>query len=218
VDDIEALGYVVKSSRLGCQLNFDAIGAALPALFFCKNGCRNSVENNAVATWVEIQDVEIARTIPYPTNCFDVSMPQGVDVYGVRWIHKKAPEKSRDNNICFFGTVLYKNGAVVPQYRNSGLSDALLETTDIRQYCFYNCVNINGAIDLPNVENIGEYAFNGCNKITEVTLGANIRTISTTAFSGCSGITLITIPRAFGTVLGAPWGATNAQIVWTGEE
>jgi hypothetical protein len=168
--------------------------------------------------WVEIQDVEIARTIPYPTNYFDVSMPQGVDVYGVRWIHKKAPEKSRDNNISFFGTVLYKNGTVVPQYRNSGLSDALLETTNIRQYCFYNCVNIKGAIDLPNVENIGEYAFNGCNKITEVTLGANIRTISTTAFSGCSGITLITIQRAFGTVLGAPWGATNAQIVWTGEE
>jgi hypothetical protein len=106
----------------------------------------------------------------------------------------------------------------VPQYRNSGLSDALLETTDIRKYCFYNCVNINGALELPNVENIGDYAFSGCNKITEVTLGANIRTISTTAFSGCSGITLITIPRAFGTVLGAPWGATNAQIVWTGEE
>jgi len=165
--------------------------------------------------WIEIQDVDILQTIPYPINYFEIQMPPSTDVYGIRWIHKKEPQKSRDNNICFFGFVLYKDGSVVPQYEDSELGSDLAEVTSIRPYCFENCTKIVGEISLPMVETINTCAFQGCTNISAITLGSNLTSIGSNAFKN-SGIKTITIQKANGSVSGSPWGASGATVVWNG--
>lgn len=56
--------------------------------------------------WNELKDLEIPSTLQYPTNVFQVFLPD-VDLYGIRWIHKKDPAKDPGNNIVFFGMTLY---------------------------------------------------------------------------------------------------------------
>ena len=163
--------------------------------------------------WVEIQDVEILQTIPYPINYFEVSMPQSTDIYGIRWIHKKEPQKTQNNNICFFGFVLYKDGSVVPQFENSELDEELANVTNVRSYCFENCTKIVGEINLPLVETINTCAFQGCTNISAITLGSNLTSIGSNAFKS-SGIKTITIQKASGSVSGSPWGASGATVVW----
>jgi hypothetical protein len=165
--------------------------------------------------WIEIQDVDILQTIPYPINYFEISMPPSTDIYGIRWIHKKEPKKSRDNNICFFGFVLYKDGSVVPQYENSELVSNLAEVTSVRSYCFENCTKIVGEINLPMVETINTCAFQGCTNISAISLGPNLTSIGSNAFKN-SGIKTITIQKASGSVSGSPWGASGATVVWNG--
>ena len=43
-----------------------------------------------------------------------------------------------------------------------------------------------------------------------------INSISNTAFAGCTNLETITINKSEGSVSGAPWGATNATVVWNG--
>lgn len=56
--------------------------------------------------WNDLTDIEITTTLPYPVNYFDVEVNK--KCYGVRWVHKKTPNKTSGNNICFFGMSLYK--------------------------------------------------------------------------------------------------------------
>ena len=71
--------------------------------------------------WVEVEDLGITTSLPYPTNVFTV--PIAASIYGIRWHHKKQPQKSSNNNICFFGMVLYGIDTSKPTYipQSSGL-------------------------------------------------------------------------------------------------
>ena len=64
---------------------------------------------------------------------------------------------------------------------------------------------------------IGDFAFKSCSGLTSVSIGSAIKSISSDAFGNCPKLTSITINRAEGTVANAPWGATNAQINWVGD-
>lgn len=90
-----------------------------------------------------------------------------------------------------------------------------------------------------NITSIGSAAFAGCTQLTEITIPSNITIIEPTAFLNCTGLTEVTIPssvtsideyaftnctnletitinKAEGSITGAPWGATNATVVWNG--
>lgn len=70
----------------------------------------------------------------------------------------------------------------------------------------------------PNVETIGKEAFSNFNFAgANVHLGSGISAIGVNAFAfkDAPSFTL-TIDRAEDAISGAPWGATNATIVWTG--
>jgi hypothetical protein len=74
-------------------------------------------------------------------------------------------------------------------------------------------------LDLPNIKTIGDKAFNGFNFAGgKVCLGSDITSIGTDAFKfkGDPSFELV-IGRAEDAISGAPWGATNATIVWAGD-
>lgn len=111
--------------------------------------------------------------------------------------------------------------------------------TDISTNAFYYCTGLISA-NFPNVKTVYPSAFNssGLTSITFnklVTLGSNrdyfgifentpmtsisipstIQTIGLYAFS-YSSVETITVNRRAGAISGAPWGATNATVNWTG--
>lgn len=56
--------------------------------------------------WNEIQDLEITSNMIYPSYIFEVTVNRSA--YGIRWIHKKSPSKSSNNNITFAGMSVYR--------------------------------------------------------------------------------------------------------------
>ena len=115
----------------------------------------------------------------------------------------------------------------------------MANATDINSNAFYACTGLTSA-NFPNVKTVYSSAFNssGLTSITFnklVTLGSNsdysgifentpmtsinipstIKTIGLYALS-YSSIKTITVNRNTGAISGAPWGATNATVSWTG--
>ena len=115
----------------------------------------------------------------------------------------------------------------------------MTNATDINSNAFYGCTGLISA-NFPNVNTVYSSAFNssGLTSITFnklVTLGSNsdysgifentpmtsisipstIKTIGLYALS-YSSIKTITVNRYKNTISGAPWGATNATVNWTG--
>jgi hypothetical protein len=60
---------------------------------------------------------------------------------------------------------------------------------------------------------ISARAFKDCKDLRIVRLGSGVSSIANDAFVGCTKLTII-IDKAEGSVLGAPWGAQNATIIW----
>lgn len=120
---------------------------------------------------------------------------------------------------------------------NSLTNIDLSHITTVGDYTFYN-TNINEIP--PNLSGtIGNSAFAYCNRLSDVTIPNGVTTIRTSAFYGCSALSTIDIPssvttiesncfgsdtqltkitihNAEGSISGAPWGAPNATVVWTG--
>jgi hypothetical protein len=56
----------------------------------------------------------------------------------------------------------------------------------------------------------------GLKDLIHVTIPNTVEEIEGTAFAGCTKLETIEIDNYEGEPEGAPWGATNAEIVWTG--
>lgn len=73
------------------------------------------------------------------------------------------------------------------------------------------------SIDIPNaVESINYTAFAYCESLMSVSIGNGIKSIDSTAFQNCNALKTITINKPKDSISYAPWGATNATVVWTG--
>lgn len=79
---------------------------------------------------------------------------------------------------------------------------------------FYT-TGIIGEISMPKIKTIDDRAF-ASTKIEKVYIGADIESIDSRAFEYCNSLTEIRIDKPVNSVSGAPWGATNANIVWLG--
>ncbi len=90
------------------------------------------------------------------------------------------------------------SGTIITDY-----SDACEKTVFIPE-------EINGVV----IDSIGDNAFANKN-LKNVTIKKNITNIAQTAFSGNSGI-LIIMKSENDSILGAPWGGTNATVRWDG--
>lgn len=80
---------------------------------------------------------------------------------------------------------------------------------------FKSCA-ITDIIIPDGVTSISNFTFGSCSKLKNVTIGSGITTIETSAFDSCYALKTITINKPSGSISGAPWGATNATVVWTG--
>ena len=88
----------------------------------------------------------------------------------------------------------------------------------IDDYAFQDCAALKTVVFSKNLKTIGDSAFTGCTSLESVVIpeGCSTLEIETSAFSGCTNLATITVHKAEGSISGAPWGATNATVVWDG--
>ena len=86
----------------------------------------------------------------------------------------------------------------------------------IGKQAFYYCTSLP-SIEIPSsVSTIGYAAFQSCSNLVSVTIKSSNVTIPAYTFTNCNLLTTITIYAQEGSISGAPWGAPNATVVWTG--
>lgn len=86
--------------------------------------------------------------------------------------------------------------------------------TSISYYAFNGCRNLAITRLPPGITNIGFAVFANCTGLTSITFEGNPKTIHSSAFNGCSNLTTIKVPWSQGQVANAPWGASNATIIY----
>ena len=86
--------------------------------------------------------------------------------------------------------------------------------TRIGYYAFNGCRNLAITRLPPGITNIGFAVFANCTGLTSITFEGNPKTIHSSAFNGCSNLTTIKVPWSQGQVANAPWGASNATIIY----
>lgn len=98
--------------------------------------------------------------------------------------------------------------------------DKLPNLRTLGQSCFYGCKKL-AIKEIPeSVTSISYSAFSNCTGLTELTFKGTIgqTAIESTSFNGCTNLTVIRVPWAEGAVNKAPWGATNATIIYNWKE
>lgn len=79
---------------------------------------------------------------------------------------------------------------------------------------FDGCLMLN-KVKLPDtLETIEANTFKRCTALTEITIPSSVTSIDSTAFSGCTNLKTITVKKSADSIENAPWGATNAEIIW----
>ena len=102
-------------------------------------------------------------------------------------------------------------------FSGCGLNSVDLGTiTKMNKYVFNQCDSLRGVTIPSNVKNVPEHAFDSCRYLISVQVADGVETIGTDAFRGCHELTRITINKPQDSIPGAPWGAPNATVVWTG--
>lgn len=109
-----------------------------------------------------------------------------------------------------------------PRYAFMGCT--LLQSIDIPEgvtQCFHgftSCTSLTKVTFPSTMLEISYYSFTNCTSLQSINIPASVETIHSTAFAGCSKLKTITINKPQDSITGAPWGATNATVVWTGTE
>lgn len=102
-------------------------------------------------------------------------------------------------------------------FSGCGLNSVDLSTiVKMGKYVFNQCDSLRGVTIPSNIKNVPEHAFDSCRYLISVQVADGVETIGTDAFRGCHELTRITINKPSGSIPGAPWGAPNATVIWTG--
>lgn len=137
-------------------------------------------------------------------------------------------------------------GTIVPEYAFAYLSE--LTSVDmpdnviaIGDSGFYRCPKLQLASLPPGITSLGDFAFSDCSKLGLTSLPSGITSIGDSAFANCSGLetvrftstvsaipngvfsgcpklSTIYVPWSQGQVANAPWGASNATIIYDYKE
>ena len=86
----------------------------------------------------------------------------------------------------------------------------------IKAVAFDACQSLSN-IELPNtLVTIENNAFRGCSSLVSIDIPSSVTTIGNSVFAFCTNLTTITVHKPTDSIAGAPWGAPNATVVWTG--
>lgn len=110
------------------------------------------------------------------------------------------------NNVTFVG-----NGAFTSNSNLKTIEFPNCET--ISDGAFSSCGALTEFPYMPKLKTIGQQAFSSCTGLRSVELFGDVETIGANAFN--APIETITIHKAEGSITGAPWGASNAEVIWT---
>ena len=88
--------------------------------------------------------------------------------------------------------------------------------TSLGDEVFYSCYALTSITLSNNITSLGWGVFAYCTSLTSINIPSNILNIDEFAFDECSSLTTITINKPVNSIPGAPWGATNATVIWTG--
>lgn len=71
------------------------------------------------------------------------------------------------------------------------------------------------SITIPRtVVKIGESAFGGCMELNEISIPASVEKVERYAFGGCDKLKNIYVDKAEDSIIGSPWNAKNAKVIW----
>ena len=88
--------------------------------------------------------------------------------------------------------------------------------TEMQEYAFAGCRSLNNIKIGNGLTYIADYAFYACG-VEDITIPKTITTISRSAFHDCNKLKFIRIPNyTKDQISGAPWGASNASVIWKG--
>lgn len=164
-------------------------------------GIRNPFEGCSALTSLYLEGVEtqpptatfLASSYPF-NNCNNI-----IDIH-IKNFH--AISNTVFYNLQSLKTIMFENVVIVSS--NCTGSCENLES-----------VKIYHVRDPQNTDIIGGDAFQGCTSLKTVEI-YDPETIQETAFRGCNAIETITLNVPENSISGAPWGATNANVIWTG--
>lgn len=102
-------------------------------------------------------------------------------------------------------------------FSGCGLNSVDLSTVaKMGKEVFGNCDSLRNVTIPSNIKNVPENAFYSCRYLISVQIADGVETIGANAFRGCHELATITISKPQDSIPGAPWGAPNATVVWTG--
>ncbi len=88
--------------------------------------------------------------------------------------------------------------------------------TSLGGYCFSNMTTLKEVtFEEPcQIASLSNYCFQNCLSLLEIEIPSSVTSIDSTTFELCTNLTTITINKPTDSIAGAPWGATNATVVW----
>lgn len=86
--------------------------------------------------------------------------------------------------------------------------------TSIGEFAFSDCTSLVSITLPPELTSIRNQAFLKCTGLETVKFTSTVPSISDGVFSGCTKLSTIYVPWSQGQVANAPWGASNATIVY----
>lgn len=162
---------------------------------------------------LEVDMGQVMEVLATEERTVELSMPSGNQVIlptsskGMRKVTIQKPDTMLPENIKKDVVI----GGVTGTLEGGGSFKAVIERTAVSP-------------TLPgDLTTIGYSAFSGCpnlaltslpSGVTSITFEGNPKTIHSSAFNGCSNLTTIKVPWSQGQVANAPWGASNATIIY----
>ena len=110
-------------------------------------------------------------------------------------------------------------GTIVPEYAFAYLAE--LTSVDmpdnviaIGDNGFYRCPKLQLTSLPPGITSLGDFAFANCTGLETVKFTSTVSSTPNGVFSRCTKLSTIYVPWSQGQVANAPWGASNATIVY----
>ena len=136
------------------------------------------------------------------TSLSSVTIPKGVTsigdnaFYGCTSLKKIIVENQNSSYLSEDGVLFNKDKTVLIKYPEAKAETSYSvpsTVTEIGEYAFYNCVNLEN-ITIPNsVNTIGNGAFYCAAKLTSIIIPSSVTDIESDAFSKCTGLTSVAI-------------------------